>query len=396
MDSVKANFEARSNAAGELQGLYTEAAGRELSAEEAQTESRLHTTIQDLDGRIQRELEQREADQAAAEARSQMTAADEAREAAAKADKSGTPSDSDTLRSMTHGQVVEFRDDDPLNAHIDGTGVAGGATVPDTLAGTLLESLRQRSYVMNQARKVRTSGVGDISFPKVASYSAASIVAEEGEISGDEPTFGQVSLGAYKLAFMVRTSNELLEDSGVNIASFIARQGTDALVDGANAYLVSGTGTGQPQGIDAATGVDSAASGVIDEDDLVEWFYSLGQPYRPRSSWVFSDDAIKAIRKLKDGNDNYLWQRALTAGEPDTIMGRPVVTDVNLADVAAGATVGVFGDLDGYLVREAASVRVQRSDEFLFNYDQVAWRFTYRFDGKIIDDSALIALDVAA
>ena len=87
----------------------------------------------------------------------------------------------------------------------------------------------------------------------------------------------------------------------------------------------------QPLGILAAsggaeTGITAASATAITADELIDLFYSLKSPYRRNAVWVLNDSTIKAIRKLKDGSGQYLWQPSLTAGTPDTILGRPVRT----------------------------------------------------------------------
>ena len=103
-----------------------------------------------------------------------------------------------------------------------------------------------------------------------------------------------------------------------------------------------GDGGGKPTGIFAATGgaqtgITAASSTAITADELIDLFYSLKSPYRRKAVWVMNDSTVKAIRKLKDNQGQYLWQPSLTAGTPDTILNRPVYTSSYVPAIAAGA-----------------------------------------------------------
>ena len=106
------------------------------------------------------------------------------------------------------------------------------------------------------------------------------------------------------------------------------------------------------------------------------------------------DTTAGTIRKIKDssggaGVGNYLWQPGL-AGAPDTILGKPVVIEPNIAATAISAKSVVFGDLSAYFVRIAGGVRFERSDDFAFQNDLVTFRAILRGDGILADQSGAV------
>ena len=109
-----------------------------------------------------------------------------------------------------------------------------------------------------------------------------------------------------------------------------------------------------------------------------------------------SDATVLAVRKLKDDNGQYLWVPGMVAGEQSTLLGRPVVTDTNMADPAASAKCILFGDCSAYMIRDVGSVRVERSVDYAFANDLVTWRFLFRTDGDTIDDTGAVKLYVSA
>jgi HK97 family phage major capsid protein len=152
-------------------------------------------------------------------------------------------------------------------------------------------------------------------------------VDEEGQITESDDSFNQVSIGAYKLGTLVKVSNELLNDSVFDLEKYISKEFARRIGVKEEDAFFNGDGSGKPTGIfhstgGAQVGVTTASTSAITADEVIDLFYSLAAPYRKNAVWVVNDATIKAIRKLKDGNGNYLWQPALTSGTPDTVLRR--------------------------------------------------------------------------
>ena len=377
-DAIKRLFEERQNAVTELRSLVEAADGREFTAEEAQSEERMHKAIADLDERIKNGLAILEREAEMGEARSKF----EGLLRTPKEEKS-TPSEETVLRSIMSGDIKghEFRD------LTKGSAAAGGNTVPTTMLNRLFENLRFLSPILStNVTQIRTDGGDTITFPSVTAYSAASLVGEGAAIPESDPAFGLVSLGAYKYGFITQLSSELASDSGVDILGFVSRQGAVGLANGLNVHLITGTGSGQPQGlINVTTGVTAAGAAAITADELIALYHSVLQPYRNNGTWLMNDSTVSLVRRLKDSTGQYLWSPGMTAGTPDTLFGRPVVTDPNMPAATTGNVSVIFGDLSGYYVRFVGGVRIDRSDDFAFANDLITLRFLMRADAKIVD-----------
>ena len=269
-----------------------------------------------------------------------------------------------------------------------GTDTEGGYLVPDEFEKTLIEALEEENIFRKLATVIKTSS-GDRKIPVVASKGSASWVDEEGLIPESDDSFGQVSIGAYKLGTLIKVSNELLNDSVFNLEAYISKEfGRRCGAKEEDAFF-NGDGTGKPTGIldatyGAITGVTTDAVDKITADEIIDLFYSLKAPYRKRAVWVLNDSTVKAIRKLKDGNGNYLWQPALTEGTPDTILGRPVYTSAYMPSIAAGARTVIFGDLSYYWVADRQGRTFKKLSELYATTDQTGFMATQRVDGKLI------------
>lgn len=281
-----------------------------------------------------------------------------------------------------------------------GTDSEGGYLAPDEFERTLIEALEEENIFRSLAKVITTSS-GDRKIPVVASKGTASWVDEEGLIPESDDSFGQVSIGAYKLATMIKVSEELLNDSVFNLESYIAKEFARRIGAKEEEAFFVGDGTGKPTGIFNATGgaelgITAASATAITVDEIMDLFYSLKSPYRKKAIFVMNDATIKLIRKLKDGNGQYLWQPSIQAGQPDTILNRPVKTSAYVPTVAAGAKTIAFGDFGYYWVADRQGRSFQRLNELYAATGQVGFKASQRVDGKLILPEAIKVLQQKA
>lgn len=281
-----------------------------------------------------------------------------------------------------------------------GTDSEGGYLVPDEFENTLVEALEEENIFRKLAHVINTSS-GDRKIPVVATKGTASWVDEEGTISDSDDAFNQVSIGAYKLGTLIKVSNELLNDSAFNLESYISKEFGRRIGSKEEEAFFTGNGTGKPIGIfnttgGAEVGVTTASSTAITADEIIDLFYSLKAPYRKKAVWILNDYTIKAIRKLKDTTGNYLWQPALTAGTPDTILGRPVYTSSYVPTIAAGAKTIAFGDFSYYWIADRQGRIFKKLNELYAATDQTGFVATQRVDGKLVLPEAIKVLQQKA
>lgn len=229
---------------------------------------------------------------------------------------------------------------DIQNALQVGTDSEGGFLAPDEFEKTLIESLEEQN-IFRQLANIITTSSGDKKIPVVASKGTASWVDEEGAIPESDDAFSQVSIGAYKLATMIKVSEELLNDSVFNLENYIAKEFARRIGAKEEESFFTGDGTGKPTGIFNGTGggelgVTAAGAASITLDEIMDLFYSLRSPYRKNAVFLMNDSTVKSIRKLKDGNGQYIWQPSVTAQQPDTILNRPVKTSAYVPVIGSG------------------------------------------------------------
>ena len=280
-----------------------------------------------------------------------------------------------------------------------GTATAGAELIPTGFVRTLYQHLIEFAAVrQTNATLFRTTSGENLLVPKTTSYGTAALVAEAGALGEADPAFAQVTVGAFKYGQLIQISSELVEDSAVDILAFLAKSAGIALGVANGVHLVTGTGTGQPQGIANAptvgvTGATGQTTSVIG-NDLINLYHSIVSGYRRNGFWVMNDATAAFIRRIRDdtggaGLGNFLWQPGLTAGMPDLLLGRPVITDPNMATMAANAHSIAFGDFSlYYAIRDVDAVRFQRSDDFAFANDLVTFRAIIRTDARQLVNGA--------
>ena len=286
-----------------------------------------------------------------------------------------------------------------LNALQVGTDSEGGYLVPDEYERTLIEALEDQNIFRQLAHVIHTSS-GDRKIPVVASKGTASWIDEEAQYPESDDAFGQVSIGAYKLATMIKISEELLNDSVFDMPAYIAKEFARRIGAAEEEAFFTGNGTGKPLGILAATGgaetgVTAAAADKITMDEVIDLFYSLRAPYRRNAVFIMNDATVKALRKLKDGQGQYLWQPSITASTPDTILNRPVYTSGFMPTLATGNKTILFGDLGYYWVADREGRSFKRLNELYAPTGQVGFLASQRVDGKLILPEAVKVLKQA-
>ena len=268
----------------------------------------------------------------------------------------------------------------------EGVDANGGYLCPEEFERQIITGLDEFNVMRKLCKVITTENERKI--PVAATHSVANWTAENGAYTESDPTFNQKTIDAYKLTDLVKVSIELLDDSMFDLEDYIAKEFARAFGIAEETAFCVGDGSGQPTGLFTANGADvgvtAAGATAITADELISLVYALKSPYRKNAKFLMNDSTVAAIRKLKDGNGNYLWQPALTAGQPDKLMGYELYTSPYVPTLAAGAYTVAFGDFNSYWIADRKGRTVQRLNELYSTNGQVGFVATERVDGKII------------
>lgn len=274
----------------------------------------------------------------------------------------------------------------------------GGYTIPTSFYNRLMDHMIEVSGVLSAGATIlRTTSGENIQVPKTTSHSSGALVTEGSAISESDPVFGQATLSAYKYGVLNQLSREIIEDTAVDLLGYLAMQAGRAVGNAMGTHLVTGTGSSQPAGIVTGSSLgetgSTSVSGKFTAANLINLFYSVIAPYRnsPSCAWMMRDASVGLLRQLTDpSTSNYIWVAGLTAGASDTLLGKPLRTDPNVAAYATSAKSVLFGDFSQYFVRLVNGVRFERSDDYAFNADLVTFRTVVRGDGVLVDQTGAV------
>jgi len=322
-------------------------------------------------------------------------------------EKPGTPSDKMKSGIASDEYKTAFwqnlRSKNPerevINALQIGTDAEGGVLAPDEYQRTLIEALEDQNIFRKLSRVIHTSS-GENRIPVVASKGTAAWIEEAAMYPESDDTFGMVSIGAHKLATMIKVSEELLNDSVFDVPAYIAKEFARRIGAAEEEAFFTGDGKGKPTGIladgGAELGVTAASASAITMDEVMDLFYSLRAPYRRNSVFIMNDSTVKALRKLKTQNGDYIWQPSVQVGEPDRLLGRPIYTSTFMPALEAGAKGILFGDLGYYWVADRVGRKFKRLNELYAPTGQVGFLASERVDGKLILPEAVKCLQMKA
>ena len=275
---------------------------------------------------------------------------------------------------------------------------ATGGVGDDGVYGQLWEYAVAASQILQSGIQVINTADGNpLPFPVATVHATTSdtAVSANGPLTESDATLTTVENTVSKYAYITVVPSELVSDTTFDLEGYIARSagrelsrrlGKVASTAATTGYTVAGS-TG-PVGTSTSLG-DQATAGE-GSDLLVNLFHSVLPEYRAMGSgWLMADPSAAMVRNLKSTTGYNPWQPALTAGDPDLIMGKPVFIDPNLPSPAASKKTIYFGDWSSLVMRIAGGLRFERSNDYAFGDDQIAFRAIVRCGASVLDTNAV-------
>ena len=380
---LKAQVEARQNIWSQATELLerAEKENRSLTAEETVTFNKMSADLDERASFIENAQKTAEREARAAEAASNFSLpASESRS-----------SDADRIRAMARGEQrsLEFGHETRALAPS-----STGAPVPTSFYNQVIMQAKFVGPMLTTSTMLRTNSGEPLQIPSLGAYSTATQTAAGSVLPDGDPTFNSFkTLQSWKFGGKILIARELLEDTGVDLLGFLADEIGIGLGTSVNQALTNGTGTTTATGIAtvAGTGVTggTGVAGAFTADNLIDLVYKLDTVARrrPGAGFQMNSASIAAVRKLKDNYGRYIFEPSLSADKNDLLLGYSIFENPDLASAGTGVTSVLFGDLASYYVREVGGIRLDRSDDYAFGNDQIAFRYTWRGDGNLIQTS---------
>ena len=294
---------------------------------------------------------------------------------------------------MSDAQRQSFR-----NTMSTTTGAEGGYTVQSDVAAALQDAMKAFGGVRSVADVFTTAQGNPLSYPTSdGTAETGELIAENVTATAADPTFGTVALPVYKFGSkIVAVPFELLQDSSTNIEALVIKRLGQRIGRSTNTYFTTGTGTSQPRGVSVAAGSGKVGTTgqtlTVIYDDLIDLQHSVDPAYRQAGTchFMMADSSLKVIRKLKDGSSRPIfvpgYETGRPGGEPDSLLGSPVVINQDVAAMAANAKSILFGDFKFYKIRDAMSFTLFRfTDSAYAKLGQVGFLAWARSGGNFVD-----------
>ncbi|QTW18091.1 phage major capsid protein [Comamonas kerstersii] len=286
----------------------------------------------------------------------------------------------------------------------------GGYLTPTEWDRTITDKLRDESPMRQLAQVQSTSKAGWKKLFNLGGTGSGWVGETDARPETATPTLAELGFGHGEIYANPAATQQLLDDSEISIEAWLAGEVQAEFAEQEGAAFINGNGVNKPAGIltyvtgganaakhpfGAIPVVNSGAAADITSDSVLDLIYGLPKKYRQNARFLTNNLTIAKLRKLKDGQGNYLWQPSAQAGQPATLHGYGIAEDENMPDVAANALPIMFGDYKrGYLIIDRVGVRVLRDPYTKKPY--ILYYTTKRVGGGVQNPECLRALQVAA
>lgn len=273
-----------------------------------------------------------------------------------------------------------------------------GYLAPPEMVSEMIRDLVEVSPI-RQFASVRQTSAPSVIYPRRTGITNARWRGETEPQQESEPTFGQAEVDVKSLDTYVDLSNELLADSAGQAEAEVRLALAEDFGRKEGIAFVSGNGILEPSGVlnePLIPSVNSGDAAKITPDALIALMYSLPAMYRNRGAWAMNGTTLAALRLLKDGDGRFLWQPSFQAGQPETILGRPVVEMVDLPDIAAQGAPIVYGDWSGYRIVDHTALSILVNPYLLATNGMTRIHATRRVGGRVIQPTKFRKLKIAA
>nr|WP_298924934.1 phage major capsid protein [uncultured Erythrobacter sp.] len=289
----------------------------------------------------------------------------------------------------------------------------GGYAVPRTIDAMIARELTEISPIRSLAQVVQTGTSGYRKLVSTGGTASGWVSEVAGRPETDAPNFAEIAPPSGDLYANPAASQAMLDDVGFDIETWLANEIAIEFARAEGAAFVSGTGSDQPEGfLTAPTGTaedgvrafgqvqyigsgDASGFDAAPEAKLIDLIHSLKSGHRQGASFVMNSATLATVRKLKTADGAFLWQPGMVEGQPDRLLGYPVVEAEDMPDVAGGDFPIAFGNFrHGYLIAEHSATKVLR-DPFT-NKPFVHFYATKRVGGKVLDSNAIKLLKIEA
>ncbi len=245
-------------------------------------------------------------------------------------------------------------------ADVNFTTGANGAVIPQSIAGKIISKVYDLSPIYQLATRYNVGGSLTIPYYDESTQQITMAYAEEFvELESTSGKFTSITLTGFLAGALTKISKKLLNNSDFDLVNFIIQKVAEAAVKWIERELLNGS-TNKIAGLSTVSQTVTAASATaVTADELIDVQEEVPDQFQSDAIWIMNRKTRKAIRKLKDGEGNYLLNKDFSAKWGYTLLGKDVYTSDNMSAMTAGKTAIYYGDMSGLAVKVAEEVNIE-------------------------------------
>lgn len=275
---------------------------------------------------------------------------------------------------------------------IAGTTTLGGFLVPQSWADEIYKIMTAWGGVLGVCRIMDTESGETYNFPVTNDTVEARVITESEASVVADSSLTNITLASFMFSTdIMKASIQLLRDSKYDVVGWIKETLGERMGKGTNRKFTTGAGTTEPLGVATASTL-GATHTTVTKAKLMELKYAVTSPYRINGRWMMNSATLGTIAAIAIGSadDRGLWQPNMTLGEPDTILGHPVVVNEHMESISADDTRPVlFGDFKQFRVRRIGGFEIFPFNELYMPNLHKAWLGYAAFDSKLFNTAAV-------
>lgn len=272
----------------------------------------------------------------------------------------------------------------------------GAILAPESVSAGIIEKVAEISPLRGLAASIQMGGPL-LQLPRLVDEVTPAYVTETGTRTSSEPSFEQIAIQPHEMAVIVPVTRTLLEDAQVDLNAYLGDHIARRFGQLEAQWMITGNGTTAAEGVMTSTEVDALEVEALTADALIDVFYAIKSAYARNGAWLMNRATMATVRKLKDSDGSYLWQGGIAAGQPATLLGRPVYEAPDMALAAAGTSPIAFGDFAaGYVIADRVGFEILRDDYTAASAGIVRLHARRRVGGRVILGEAIHKLSIAA
>jgi len=273
-----------------------------------------------------------------------------------------------------------------------------GAVIPTSIASLIINTVKEMSPIFAKATMFNVKGTLKVPVWGLANTTHDLTVAYQSEftdITADSGKFTSVDLTGYLAGALTLIGKSVINSSEIDVVGFIVREMSQKIALFLEKELLVGTSSYATGALSTTNNVNAGSTSAITGDNLIDLQAKIPSIYQAACAWYMKPATFTAVRKLKDGNGQYMLQPSLAGDTPFMLLGKPVYLSDNMPAIGSTNKAVLYGDASGLGVNMRENISIQILVEKYATQHAVGVVSWFEFDSNVIDNQKLATLTMS-